>query len=180
MTPRYPWILGLIPRGDKNFVLRVCKLFRFHITTFLSYPYQQNQLNLNININVVSTRNPISLLTLFWGKWDIGMQAGEPIYWQGDKSFCPNLATFNVPPSLTTPPLWFELSKREEKKGQSFETPCSNPVSVKWTRDQSQLKSFCILQPSGDPFKSAKSRPASVLSPIETRSKNLLENVCIF
>ena len=53
---------------------------------------------------------PISLLTLFWGKWDIGMQAGEPIYWhQGDKSFCPNLATFNVHPSLTTHPLWFEL-----------------------------------------------------------------------
>ena len=66
------------------------------------------------------------------------------------------------------------------KRGKSFKTPCSNPDSVKWTFDQSQLKSFCILQPSGDPFKSAKSRPASVLSPIETRSKNLLENVCIF
>lgn len=51
---------------------------------------------------------------------------------------------------------------------------------MKWTRDQSQLESFCILQLSGDPFKSAKSRPASALSPIETRSKYLLENVCMY
>ena len=66
------------------------------------------------------------------------------------------------------------------KRGKSFKTPCSNPVSVKWTFDQSQLKSFCILQLSGDPFKSAKSRPASGLSPIQTRPKSIFKNVNIF
>ena len=44
---------------------------------------------------------------------------------------------------------------------------------MKWTFDQSQLKSFCILQLSGDPFKSAKSRPASGLSPRQDQEVSL-------
>ena len=104
------------------------------------------------------------------------MQAGGPIYCHRDTSFVPTkkLSMFLDPLTTLLP------DDLNFQRGKSFKTPCSNPVSVKWTFDQSQLKSFCILQPSGDPFKSAKSRPASVLSPIETRSKNLLENVCIF
>ena len=51
---------------------------------------------------------------------------------------------------------------------------------MKWTFDQSQLKSFCILQLSGDPFKSAKSRPASGLSPIQTRLKCFLKMLIFF
>ena len=106
------------------------------------------------------------------GHWYAGRRSNILPPWH-----CPNQETFNVPRSSHySTPWWFELSKR----GKSFKTPCSNPVSVKWTFDQSQLKSFCILQLSGDPFKSAKSRPASGLSPIQTRPKSFLKNVNIF
>ncbi len=115
----YPEVTKICHLGTVNCVDFISLPFFLTIFNRINSPYYVSQ-NWDINVNVAYTSNPISLLTLFLGKWDIGMQAGEPIYWHGDKSFCPNLGTFNVPPSSHYSSLMIWTFKKRREKGIKF------------------------------------------------------------